>query len=267
MARSPRADIPGRPARRWVHGSRTTSREEAAAWAARIAKAGRCSKNCESFSSIRSHEHVAPREGRFALCAAAADVERQTHLTTEGPHMHTVGEALPASGNFTMLGYLDGLDGCFARANVGLPPRQIGPWFLGHRSREGELLLPQQIELKASTRWSAGAMPEPGSPSLRELESLLSERGQDVALLRAKVCSFFARRGRNTPARSCLQPRTKPACSTQEQKPLPWASAAVFPSSISPSRSASLWCASGEHCEVQSLHRADGPVLNALAFK
>jgi len=115
--------------------------------------------------------------------------------------MHTVGEALPASGNFTMLGYLDGLDGSSLERTLGFHPGRLAHGFSVIALAEGESLLPQQIELKASTRWSAGAMPEPGSPSLRELESLLSERGQDVALLRAKVCSFFARRGRNTPAK------------------------------------------------------------------
>lgn len=115
--------------------------------------------------------------------------------------MHAVGATLLVSGNFTMLGYLEGLDGPTLERTLGFHPGRLAQGFAVVTLAEGELMLPQQIELKASTRWSAGAVAAPGSTSSREIEALLDARGRDVVELKAKVCAFFARRGRNTPAK------------------------------------------------------------------
>ena len=115
--------------------------------------------------------------------------------------MYAVGSMLQASNNFTLLGYLDGLDGPALERTLGFHPGRLAAGFSVACLAESEWLLPRDIDLKASTRWPAGGLRVPGSPSVRELESLLAERGQDVDSLKTKVCAFFARRGRNTPAK------------------------------------------------------------------
>ena len=64
-----------------------------------------------------------------------------------------------------------------------------------------QLITAQDFELKASTRWSAGAIGKSSSTSGSEVETILDRRGQNVDILKHKVCSFFAERGPNTPAK------------------------------------------------------------------
>jgi hypothetical protein len=115
--------------------------------------------------------------------------------------MQIVGQTLLVKGNFTTLGFLDGLSGPTLERTLGFSSGRLSAGFAVVALADGEALRPDEIELKGSTRWSGGHIGPVGSEVRRELEAILRERTQDVASLKAKVCTFLARRGRNTPAK------------------------------------------------------------------
>lgn len=115
--------------------------------------------------------------------------------------MLTVGDTVTRRGNFTMLGYIDQWDGVELERRVGFHPGRLSHGFAIVALAPGQVLLPQDLELQGSTRWSGGfAQPVPGQ-ELAHLESVLSARGQDTQQLKRKVCEFFARGGKQTPAK------------------------------------------------------------------
>jgi hypothetical protein len=66
----------------------------------------------------------------------------------------------------------------------------------------GTLIRADEFDLKASTRWSAGAVRGPGSQGPgRDIEDMLEARGQNVLELKDKTAAFFAKGGGNAPAK------------------------------------------------------------------
>jgi len=101
-------------------------------------------------------------------------------------------------GDFTMLKYIENLNAADLERAVGFHRGRLNEGFLIVELAESEILLPQDFELKASSRWSGGKMACVGGDNIDEL---LVNRGQDPVALKAKVASFFSRRGGNTPAK------------------------------------------------------------------
>lgn len=104
-------------------------------------------------------------------------------------------------GNFTTLGHLRGLNARELERTVGFDRDRLAQGFSLIALAHDELLTPTDFELKASTRWSAGAVGGKQGVGGNQIETLLLQRGQDLAALKAKVCKFFSRRGDNTPAK------------------------------------------------------------------
>lgn len=104
-------------------------------------------------------------------------------------------------GFFTFLKYIRDLDRSEMERAVGFEAGRLLSGFWIAELAPDEVLAPDEFELAASTRWSAGTMklgpdrPETG------IESVLVQRGEDVQRLRTKVAAFMARRGGNTPAK------------------------------------------------------------------
>jgi hypothetical protein len=115
--------------------------------------------------------------------------------------MNTVGQILDLSGNFTMLKYIEKLSAAELERTVGFEKGRLDNGFCVVALAANQLITPQDFELKASTRWSAGAIGRSSNRSGSEVETILDKRGQNVHALKQKVCSFFAKRGPNTPAK------------------------------------------------------------------
>jgi len=111
--------------------------------------------------------------------------------------MLSVGQTLRIGGNFTMLGFIEGLDGPGLERTVGFHPGRLEAGFAILVLAPGHELHPNEIALLGSTRWSGGLI----GKERREMRALLEERGKDVDQLKAKVCAFFSRRGPRTPAK------------------------------------------------------------------
>lgn len=104
-------------------------------------------------------------------------------------------------GYFTTLGYLKGLDARELERAVGFDRDRLAQGFSLIALADDEVLTPSDVELKASSRWSAGAVGGKQGVGGKQIESILLQREQDVTALKAKVCEFFSRRGNNTPAK------------------------------------------------------------------
>lgn len=104
-------------------------------------------------------------------------------------------------GNFTTLGFLKGLSAHQLERAVGFDRDRLAQGFSLIALAENEVLVPSDFELKASSRWSAGAVGGKQGVGGKQIESILLQRGQDLMALKEKVSKFFSRRGDNTPAK------------------------------------------------------------------
>lgn len=115
--------------------------------------------------------------------------------------MHELGQLLDCRGNFTLLRYVRGLRPEDLERTVGFHRGRLSSGFSVIALADSELLGPDDFELKASTRWSGGALRSSSKSGGTDITSLLEQRGQDVAALKSKVCRHFSLRGGNTPAK------------------------------------------------------------------
>ncbi|MBI3350769.1 MAG: hypothetical protein HY020_26670 [Burkholderiales bacterium] len=112
-------------------------------------------------------------------------------------------------GDFTMLKYIESLSAADLERTVGFHRGRLAQGFLIVALGEHETLEPSDFELKASTRWSGGAMSNPAGADIRDI---LAARGQDPEALKRRVAAFFARRGGNTPAKVLPNRRDDAGC-------------------------------------------------------
>jgi|LNFM01.2.fsa_nt_gb hypothetical protein len=115
--------------------------------------------------------------------------------------MHELGQLLDCRGNFTLLRYVSGLCPEDLERTVGFHRGRLSSGFSVIALADSEVLEPDDFELKASTRWSGGTLRKSSTYGGAEISSLLEQRGQDVTVLKSKVCKHFSRRGGNTPAK------------------------------------------------------------------
>lgn len=108
---------------------------------------------------------------------------------------------LACNGNFTILRYLMGLNAADLERTVGFESGRLAKGYRVIALADEESLTPADIELKASSRWSRGAVGGKNGTGGREIESILLGRGQDVDTLKQKVCEFFMRHPLNRPAK------------------------------------------------------------------
>lgn len=136
----------------------------------------------------------------------------KTNLDRQKYNMYHVGRYLDLNGYFTTAQYIKGLSTSDIERTLGFAPGRLSCGYLIALLANGEVLRPQDFELKASTRWSAGLVGSTGSPNLKEIEELLIARKQNITQLKEKVCFFFATRNGNTPAK--IIPREAHSAST-----------------------------------------------------
>ena len=115
--------------------------------------------------------------------------------------MNSIGQIVEVSGNFTMLKYIEHLGRPELERTIGFDAGRLNNGFSLVVLSDDQLLTPSDIELKASSRWSKGAVGKSNVSLGVEIELLLAQRDQDVAALKQKVCNFFAKRGGNRPAK------------------------------------------------------------------
>ena len=116
--------------------------------------------------------------------------------------VYSVGDVLKqVKGNFTILKFIKDLSAPALERTLGFDAGRLSSGFILVALAENEILRPEEIELKASTRWSGGMVGLEGLVPKRDMETVLSDRGQNPLLLREKVCDFLSRRGPNTPAK------------------------------------------------------------------
>lgn len=115
--------------------------------------------------------------------------------------MLTVGQTIARRGNFTMLGYVDQLDRAGLERSLGFHAGRLDDGYAILVIAPGQVILPRDLELQGSTRWSGGFSKNVPGQGLASLESVLTARGQDPQQLKRKVCEFFARGGKQTPAK------------------------------------------------------------------
>ena len=113
----------------------------------------------------------------------------------------SVAQPLSITGDFTTLRYLVGFDASALERRIGFDSGRLAPGFTLVALAEEETLAPDDFELKASTRWSAGAVGGKHGVGGEQIEPILLRRGLDLLTLKERVCKFFARRGKNTPAK------------------------------------------------------------------
>ncbi|ROZ78325.1 hypothetical protein [Ramlibacter sp. WS9] len=123
-----------------------------------------------------------------------------------------IDEPSPASllvkGDFTMLKYLLNRSAAELERHVGFEAGRLSFGFQIVALAPGEALQPDDFELGASTRWSGGRITAGGDGELEagtlvagNARELLSDRGQNVDALKAKVAAFFRKQKGNTPAK------------------------------------------------------------------
>lgn len=115
--------------------------------------------------------------------------------------MYHVGQYINRKGNFTTARFILGFSSSDLERIVGFESGRLSSGYIIVSLAAGEVIRPNDLELKASTRWSGGQVGSPGSTDKKEIEDLIKLRNQDVGHLKEKVCAFFAARGRNTPAK------------------------------------------------------------------
>jgi hypothetical protein len=86
-------------------------------------------------------------------------------------------------------------------AGFGFERGRLKTGFLIVALADNEVLTPNDFKLGASTRWSGGAVKKDTKGQAIGIETILSQRGQDVTSLKEKVSKFFLMRGGNTPAK------------------------------------------------------------------
>ena len=113
--------------------------------------------------------------------------------------MLAVGQVVPCSRSFTMLGFVDGLAGTELEQRLGFHAERLSGGF-AVAVLTGQRLLPDDIELQGSTRWSGGFR-SAAEAECAFLEQVLESRGQNVHQLKQQLCNFFAKGGKRTPAK------------------------------------------------------------------
>ncbi len=101
-------------------------------------------------------------------------------------------------GDFTLLRYIQDLAAADLERWVGFHKGRLDEGFRIVVLADNELIGPQDFELSASTRWSAGKMPCTAGDNITDV---LLARGQDPEALKAKVARFFAMGEGNRPAK------------------------------------------------------------------
>ena len=114
--------------------------------------------------------------------------------------MRRAGQVI-ASGDFTLLKYLEQLDGPTIERHVGFDRGRLKSGFLIVCLANHEIIGPDDFTLEASTRWSGGIVHSDPSGAKVGIESMLLNRGQDPAALKAKVAAFFLLDRAHTPAK------------------------------------------------------------------
>ncbi len=111
-----------------------------------------------------------------------------------------------------MLKYLQGKDAATLERHVGYHNGRLSQGFQIYALAAGEVLLPEDFELGASTRWSGGTITseDGGAVLATNIGELLEARGQNIGALKAKVASFFATGGGNRPAKVLARWRHEP---------------------------------------------------------
>lgn len=116
--------------------------------------------------------------------------------------------SLLVKGDFTMLKYLLNRSAAELERHVGFEAGRLSFGFQIVALAPGEALQPDDFELGASTRWSGGRVTAGGDGDLEagtlvagNARQLLSDRGQDVDALKARVAAFFRKQRENTPAK------------------------------------------------------------------
>ena len=105
-------------------------------------------------------------------------------------------------GYFTTIKHIESLNAAELERAVGFETGRLAAGFTVVRLADKEVIGPRDFRLEASTRWSGGIVNSKDPDKAGgNLERLLSIRGQDVEMLKAKVAAFFAYRGPNTPAK------------------------------------------------------------------
>ena len=108
---------------------------------------------------------------------------------------------ITCKGNFTTLRYLTGLGASELERTVGFAAGRLASGYLIVALAEDETISPDEFDLKASSRWSKGAVGGKDGVGGQEIETILIRRGQDPSALKQQVCQYFARHPLNRPAK------------------------------------------------------------------
>lgn len=115
--------------------------------------------------------------------------------------MSTAGTIIVDGGDFTLLKYIAALDAEALERTVGFDRGRLKSGFTIVALAGDEVLGPGDFQLGASTRFSGAVVKQATATQGHGIESMLADRGQDIAELKKKVARFFASRGGNTPAK------------------------------------------------------------------
>lgn len=110
-------------------------------------------------------------------------------------------QSLRSHGDFTILKYIEHLDGPTLERHLGFSSGRLKPGFQLVMLAPDEVIGPDDFSLEASTRYSGGMISKGPGDSKVGIEALLRNRQQDPAALRAKVAGFFLLDRAYTPAR------------------------------------------------------------------
>jgi hypothetical protein len=107
-------------------------------------------------------------------------------------------------GNFTMLKYIENFSAEQLERRLGFSTGRLKPGFRIVALAPGQIILPHELVLDASTRWPDGnVLGEAEVPKdlPSPTERMLNARGQSVDALKQKVLAFFNKDRGNTPAK------------------------------------------------------------------
>ncbi len=118
-------------------------------------------------------------------------------------HLRLIVMSVPVSckGNFTTLRYLSGLSASELERTVGFEPGRLTTGYRIIALADDETIGPDAFELKASSRWSKGAVGGKDGVGGEQIEPILTRRGQDPSALKQQVCQYFTRHQLNRPAK------------------------------------------------------------------
>ena len=115
--------------------------------------------------------------------------------------MNSIGQIVEVTGDFTMLKYIEHLGPAELERTVGFDRGRLDNGFILIVLSDDQLLIPSDFNLKASSRWSKGAVGKNDVSPGAEIEAILMQQGQNIEILKQKVCKFFSKRGVNRPAK------------------------------------------------------------------